>query len=68
MKNLELFSVILISKFLILRAYNIMKKTRMDTVNIRHGLTRIYTVFLIHFSVSSVCSVAKKLCGKTSFC
>jgi len=37
----------------------------MDTINVRHGLTRINTV-LIQFSVTSVLSVAKKLCGKNS--
>jgi hypothetical protein len=40
-----------------------MKKTRIHTVEIRHGLTQINTVFIIHFSVFSVFSVAEKLCG-----
>jgi hypothetical protein len=33
-----------------------MKRTQINTVFFRHGLTQIYTVFLIHFSVSSVFS------------
>jgi hypothetical protein len=36
-----------------------MTKTRIDTAVIRHG----FTLFIIHISVSSVLSVAKKLCG-----
>jgi hypothetical protein len=40
-----------------------MGKTQINTVVIRHGLTRIYTVFNF-FSVTSVSSVAKKLCGQ----
>ena len=63
-------TLILKEKLKKLRASNIMKKTQIDTVNIRHGLTpffaeaamqgrQIYTVFFIHFSVSSVFSVAK---------
>jgi hypothetical protein len=36
---------------------NVMKKAQIDTIDIRHRLT----LFIIHFSVSSVFSVAKNL-------
>jgi hypothetical protein len=40
-----------------IRASNIMKKTWIDTVDIRHGLTRIYTVY------NSFLCVLCVLCG-----